>query len=71
MITGLEAVGTPTIVVAAVVGHKLGGQTARYNKYEYMPQKRKALEVWGKFLCEIVAGEASYESGASFPRQRA
>ena len=70
VITGLEALCFPRVVVAAVVGHTMKGQTEKYNTYDYLRQKREALQIWGEFLGEIVAGRATYESGFEFMRRK-
>lgn len=34
--------------VERVLGHKIGGVAATYNQHDYLPEKRAALEKWGK-----------------------
>jgi hypothetical protein len=46
-------------VIEAVLNHKSGtirGVAAVYNRYDYLAEKRAALEAWGKRLREIIGG---------------
>jgi hypothetical protein len=48
-------------VVEAVLNHTGGtisGVAAVYNRYSYADEKRRALEVWGRFVTDLVEGPA-------------
>lgn len=49
--TRLAALGVSKDVRAQLQSHGLGGVQARhYDQYEYMDEKRAALEIWEAFL---------------------
>jgi integrase len=54
-VTG-ERIGIPRFVVSAVLNHisETGGVTRIYDRNEYLPEKRRALEAWAKLLIAIV-----------------
>ena len=53
-------------IAERVLGHKLQGVLAIYNQYDYLPEKRKALEAWEKRLKAIV-GIETVRSGNVIP----
>ncbi|MBP7766834.1 MAG: tyrosine-type recombinase/integrase [Syntrophaceae bacterium] len=52
--TRLAALGVSDIVAERVLGHKLQGILAIYNRHDYATEKRQALDRWQTSLCEIV-----------------
>lgn len=40
----------PRVHVSAVLGHSIGDTTDIYLDYDWLPEKRKALELWGQYL---------------------
>jgi len=50
-----ERIGVPRFVVSAVLNHvsEMGGITQVYDRNEYLPEKRKALDAWGDLVTEI------------------
>lgn len=55
--TMLASMGISRDVRAQLLSHGLGGvQQVHYDKYEYMVEKRNALEAWGNRLKEIAGG---------------
>lgn len=48
--TGLSALKVSSEVAERVLGHLPGGIASVYDKYEYLDEKREALEAWGKKL---------------------
>ncbi len=55
--TNLQALGIPIEVTEAVLNHISGtraGIAGIYNRYKYEPEKRVALEAWGKRLEELL-----------------
>ncbi len=58
--TEMGRLGTPEFVIAKVLNHASKGITGQvYNRYEYLAEKKHALEQWGVYLERLVlrAGE--------------
>ncbi len=47
--------GVPRLVVSKILNHVETGVTAVYDRHSYDPEKRSALDFWGKRLEQIVA----------------
>lgn len=62
VITGMISLGVDFVHVGKTVAHKgLAKEhviTSRYAHYEYLDEKRKALNLWSQQLLKIVSGEA-------------
>ncbi|WP_342108085.1 tyrosine-type recombinase/integrase [Methylobacterium sp. SI9] len=59
--TGMARLGFPIHVTEAVLNHASGaisGVAAIYNRYQYLEEKRAALEAWAQFV-EVIVGEAA------------
>lgn len=56
--TYLPQLGVDRFTVARVLGHADASVTATYDRFTYLPQKRRALEAWGVKVQEIVASLA-------------
>ena len=54
MRTRLAALGISDVVAERVLGHKLQGVLAVYNRYDYDQEKRQALGLWEQRLLEIL-----------------
>jgi len=55
-ITGMMSLGISREIVKSVVNHAEGDITeAHYDRYDRMPEKRRALEIWAKSVLETVA----------------
>ncbi len=52
--TKLAELGIDDIIAERVLGHKLQGLLAIYNRYPYDPEKRQALVLWERRLHEIL-----------------
>jgi integrase len=52
--TRLAALGVTDIVAERVLGHKLQGVMAIYNRYDYVTEKKQALERWETSLKQII-----------------
>jgi len=50
LVTGMAALGIPQFTISKVVNHSEGGITKDYNQHEYDPEKRRALDRWGRKL---------------------
>lgn len=55
--TRLAEIGIDDVVAEQVLGHKLQGIVAVYNRHSYDNEKRQALEQWTKKLRQIVGIE--------------
>ena len=55
--TRLAALGVTDIVAERVLGHKLQGVLAVYNRYDYDQEKRQALDMWERELRRIIGIE--------------
>ena len=55
-----ERIGVPRFHVSAVLGHlgEMGGVTSVYDRNNYAPEKRKALNAWAALLRAIVTQTA-------------
>lgn len=49
----LAELGVPEVVARKVLNHETGKVDRIYNRYEYLPEKRKALEKWEKKLVSL------------------
>jgi integrase len=61
MASGMARLGHAPHVVEAVLNHTGGtisGVAAVYNRYTYADEKCRALEVWGRFVVDLVQGSA-------------
>jgi len=52
--TRLAELKVDEFLAERVLGHKLQGVLAIYNKYDYLPEKRNALELWEQLINAIV-----------------
>lgn len=52
--TRLAELGVSDIIAERVLGHKLQGVLGIYNRHSYDTEKRQALALWEKRLCEIL-----------------
>jgi hypothetical protein len=48
--------GVPRLVVSRILNHVESGVTAVYDRHSYDPEKRAALDFWGKRVDQIVSG---------------
>jgi integrase len=52
--TRLAEIGVSDVIAERVLGHKLQGMMATYNRHPYDVEKRQALGLWERRLCEIL-----------------
>ena len=58
--TEMGRLGTPEFVIAKVLNHASKGITGQvYNRYEYLSEKKQALEQWGVYLERLVSGNTN------------
>src|SRR5581483_11511775 len=53
--TGLGRLGVSRFIIARVLNHADRSVTGIYDKYEYLAEKRHALEQWGQHVSNLVA----------------
>ncbi|MBR1157196.1 site-specific integrase [Bradyrhizobium sp. JYMT SZCCT0428] len=59
--TGMAGIGIPPHIIEAALNHvsgAKGGVAGTYNREQYEPEKRAALERWADHIASIVAGRA-------------
>jgi integrase len=54
--TKLAELGTPQLTIQKILGHRVPGTIAVYDRHGYLPEMRAALERWERRLKAIVAG---------------
>jgi integrase len=60
--TGLGRLGVAPATIARVLDHTIqavGQVTHVYAKYDYLAEKREALEAWGRFVAKLVGRPAA------------
>lgn len=57
--TAMRELGISRGDVKLVLNHRERDVTARYDRYDGLAEKKRALEIWGARLAEIVEGTAS------------
>ena len=67
--TGLAALGVSDVVAERVLGHKLQGLLAVYNRHSYDQEKRQALQLWEAHLATIT-GDHRPDNVVQFRRVR-
>lgn len=55
----MTGVGISRLVVAKILNHVESGITAVYDRHSYDPEKKRALDAWGRVLDEIINGKAA------------
>jgi integrase len=56
--TQLASLGVPPHVAERCLNHRLPGINDVYDQYDYLEERRAALELWGRKLAALEAGEA-------------
>lgn len=54
----LGMLGVDVLIAERCLNHSLGGLVAVYDKHDYLPERRRALELWAAKLAAIEAGAA-------------
>jgi integrase len=52
----LGVLGVDVLIAERCLNHSLGGLVAVYDKHDYLPERRRALELWAAKLATIEAG---------------
>ena len=55
--SGITRIGIPRFTAGKVLNHTEPGETKIYDKYDYLKEKKSALNRWGKRLEAIITGE--------------
>lgn len=55
----MTKIGVPRLHVEKVLNHSTGDIAEVYDRHDYLPEKRAALERWGSRLSDIIKGKAS------------
>ena len=66
--SSMTALGIPRLTVKKILNHVDRDVTGIYDRHSYDPEKRTALEAWGRRVQEIVSGES--RGGAVVPFRR-
>lgn len=66
--TRLSALGINEIISERILGHKLQGMMAVYNRYSYDIEKRQALSLWERRLQEIIGMTETLDNVIPFRR---
>lgn len=63
--------GVSAEVRAWLLSHgRSGVQAKHYDRYSYLPEKRAALEQWGRYLDKLAAGQESVDNVVLLSRRR-
>jgi integrase len=57
--TGLGKLGISRFIIARVLNHADRTVTGIYDRYEYLDEKRRALDAWGQYLENLIAPAGS------------
>lgn len=63
--TGLAKLGIPPHVADRILNHQSGtikGVAAVYNRYQYLDERRKALEAWGRYVETLLDPEGAADN---------
>ncbi len=52
--TGMAKIGIQPHIYEQVIGHAIKGIEGTYNQYHYLPEKKAALEAWGRYVMKQV-----------------
>lgn len=71
--TGLADKGTAVHVVEKLLNHNpasMGGVAAIYNRYEYLPERKAALEIWGVHVANLLQDTPEKSNVVDFSKSR-
>ena len=58
--TEMGRLGTPEFIIGKVLNHSSRGVTGQvYNRYDYLAEKRGALEHWGDYVERLVTDSSA------------
>lgn len=66
--SSMTALGTQRLTVKKILNHVDRDVTGIYDRHSYDPEKRTALEAWGRRVAEIVSGESRRGAVVAFHR---
>jgi len=53
----LGALGVDVLIAERCLNHSLGGLVAVYDKHDYLPERRRALDLWSNKIAALEKGE--------------
>jgi len=53
----MARIGVQRFNISRVLNHSEEGMTQIYDKYDYLPEKKDALDRWGRKLEQIITGK--------------
>ena len=56
--TNITGMGFPRFIMDRVLGHVEPGVGRRYDRHDYLREKKAALGAWGQRLHEIISGQS-------------
>jgi integrase len=57
--TEMGRLGVPEFIITKVLNHSSAGITRQiYDRYEYLAEKKHALETWGQYLSKLMQPRA-------------
>ncbi len=69
--TGMARLGTPRFVQARVLGHIDSSITSVYDRFEYLDQKRVALDAWARKVYSLIENKPAAGAVLAFQRDAA
>ena len=66
--TGMARAGVQRFIVARVLGHVDRSVTGIYDRYEYLDEKRVALDTWARRLTAILESKPPAANVVTFAR---
>jgi hypothetical protein len=68
--TGLGKLKVPPVTISRVLDHTIQGIGPHvYAKYDFLDEKREALDLWGRHLGTLVNASSAHPDGRVTPRQ--
>jgi integrase len=64
-VSGMQALGIGFETREHCVGHVLPGVAGRYSRYDYEPEKRKAMDTWAAHIARLVGLDGTTDTGVS------
>jgi integrase len=68
--SGMGALGVQRFHISKVLNHADDSVTARYDRHDYLDEKRDALDLWGKHLQAIISGATTSPKNRKKPTPR-
>ena len=69
--TNITGMGFPRFIMDRVLGHVEPGVGRRYDRHDYLREKKAALDAWGGKLRRIITGKKAAEYAVALRREKA